>query len=360
VAPQAHALRFTVVAYASPRWRAASGAADADRRNEKLAEERERNVLVIVERILRQTLGPTVPIHGGTSHAQGAVPQGVEVGGYSVGSRDSLRATHGDRQNNDEAYRKVDVRFERFTATTYTGMRSAGQVSTRIRKWWAVRIDQLHVTYSGGNATGDADLTLINGDSMKSMRAKVHLDGSGYNVGITPSPNPGKMLSSLFRSVARTRSDSYRDKPKTDHSFGCNREMGFADFNGQTVTFKKSTYTVGVKGSTMSLTFDNLGSDASELMLTPMGGIGLIGLGHYAVSGRLHLVGPNPGDWMDQDPQVVSNVATKHDGFTLTLTFPTGKSRYEDIGIVDRMKFESLVEGHAARFAQQLAKKKDN
>jgi hypothetical protein len=355
--PETRAIRLTVIAHASPRWRGAAGAADADQRNLALSQQREQNVRVAIERVLRAALGAGVPIYPGVSRPDHAVPRGVEVGGYAVGSRDSLAAAKGDRRNDDAAYRKVEVVLEEFTTSTYTGGRSlpTRRTPARIRKWWSVRVDRLYVNYIG-TPTGEADLRLTNGTSNKSMRAKVKLSGTtGYMVRVSPSPNVPKMIIRTLIATAVGDVDNYQPPSQGDeNAFGCNREMGFGDFNGQTVTFEKTTYTLGITGYTMSMTFDNLGPDTAGLVLPTLGSLGMIGVGHYKVSGPLQMVGPNPGDWADEDPtEAVSNDFTARSRITLTLTFPTGKSRYEDTDYVERFEVETLVEGFAKRFLEQ-------
>lgn len=346
MASDAQAIRFTVIAHASPRYRSAKSPEQADSKNLKLSQDRESSVRAAIVKLLQTKLGTSVSIRGGTSYPDGTTPVGVEVGGDSVGSRDSLRSTGGDRNNDDAIYRKVDVIFEKYEDQTYSGNVSTGQTSARIRKWWRLRVDRLDVHYRLGFAVGDAELTLQNGLSEKSMQAKLKLDGGGYDVSVSPSLNLPKAIFNVFRNIIKGSKDHYTEREF--HSFECNQEMGFEDFNDKVVIIKKNTYKAGLKGHTMSIAFDKLGTEAS-MLLTPVGGIGGLGVGEYTVLGQLQMVGKNPGDWIDEEG-VATNDVTVKSGFTHTLTFENKASRYDELPVTARAPFETLVENYASLY----------
>jgi hypothetical protein len=357
MAPPIQALRFMVVAHASPRWRSATSPADADKRNLKLSEDRKRNVQAVVERILRDQIGPRGQIQ--RRNYPVVIPEGVEVGGVAVGSKESIVASKGDRQNNDKLYRKVDVVFERFIMSTVSATVSTGQESAKIRKWWGVRVEHLNVHFRAAQpnnaAYGDATLTLTNDLTNKSALAKVTLVGIGSHQSISLSPNPYKQaIKELHKLATMNKTDHYSDNKGVDHAFGCNREMGFRDFNGQTVSFHKRTYSAGLKGHTMYMEFNGLGNEASNIVLPTVGSLGGLGYGGYSVVGKLQLIEPIPDDWIDQ-AQTTNNDFVERDGYTLTLYFPNEKGAYSDIPFLGRSVFESHVKEIGRLYARYLA-----
>lgn len=346
-----------VVAHASPRWRSATSPADADKRNLKLSEDRQRNVQAVVERILREQIKPKGQIQSWKSPL--VIPEGVEVGGIAVGSKDSIVASKGDRQNNDKLYRKVDVVFERFITKAVNATVSTGQESAKIRKWWGVRVEHLNVHFRAANsvnaAFGDATLTLTNDLTNKSALAKVTLTGIGSDQSISLSPNPYKQLiRGVYKVATMNKTYHYSDKKGVDHAFGCDREMGFRDFNGQTVSFHKRTYSLGVKGHTMYMEFNGLGSEATNIVLPTVGSLGGIGYGGYSVFGQLRLIDPIPDDWIDQEDTTSNDFVERH-GYTLTLYFPSEKGAYGDIPFIGRSVFESHVKEIGRLYARYLA-----
>src|SRR5688572_1087375 len=86
--PRSFALKVRIIGYASPRWRGAKTAAEADRLNFQLSSRRADAVHALVEKELRARLGNNIKIDYAVSQAEPTTPQGIEVGSYGVGSAD--------------------------------------------------------------------------------------------------------------------------------------------------------------------------------------------------------------------------------------------------------------------------------
>ena len=102
-------LRVTIVGHASPRWRGAANDADADKRNEKLANQRAEATFAIVATQLRACLGQDVTIEKNVTVVPGMEQPDLVLNASGEGSRDALQDKHKPRSSDDDYDRRVSA-----------------------------------------------------------------------------------------------------------------------------------------------------------------------------------------------------------------------------------------------------------
>jgi hypothetical protein len=101
-----------ITAHASPRWRGARSEQQRVAKNEQLALQRAEAVKKVIEQKLRDKLiGYSLEFFfDQTVSDEDSLPNNsVVMGAISRGQRDSIVAANGDRSNDDELYRRVDI-----------------------------------------------------------------------------------------------------------------------------------------------------------------------------------------------------------------------------------------------------------
>jgi hypothetical protein len=329
---KSYSVRITIIGGASPRWRGAASKVTADHLNEQLSKARAANVQRDIEHTLR-SLDPDIKFDAGVS-TSGSHPSGIEVGSYGVGSREALVQAKGDRLNNDEMHRSVVVTLD-FITTRYgqTGVSLQPKRYSAICSSWHVTIRSLDLFGMGvGIVGGLVNLDLRNGYSNKIMHAQATLSGGG--AGPTPlsllkgaKSNPAKLLKPVGEEVS-----IYTDEP-----------MGFDDFNDDShnmlrieeakaslgVTIPLIHVDVGLGASYGMLSFLQLGRDAQGRVFEHTFGVtGGLSLRGVVMSGRMHLIGDNPGDWYEEDggTQVIPTQVDKTQTDSIILSFKTGSA----------------------------------
>ena len=108
--------------------------------------------------------------------------------------------------------------------------------------------------------------------------------------------------------------------------FTTKKKMTFDDFDGEFVRVGKAGASLGIKAVYAYAALPFIGHSPEELVFTKKISVGWPSLEGWVASGRLHLTGPNPGDWLEYDRtgQVLKSLQ-KRWGDNLTLTFDTGK-----------------------------------
>jgi hypothetical protein len=336
--PKSFALRVIAVGQASPRWRGAGSNAQADKLNWRLAQQRADKTRLAVEQTLRRDL-PGVNIAPGVSYAVGGRPADVEVGSYGIGSRDSLQRTHGNRSSNEAVDRSVKVTIELIT-TQYgqAGVSLLPGRTSAISKYWTITITRYHVD-AVAVAEGYMEVRLRNRLSGKTMMAEAYLYGGGIS-SATLTTNPKKLITAVVMN--RLKAAARDAIGRSEIPFDTDDNMSFDDFEGRFVRMDRAMAEIFVGAQLLYLTFPDLGTDPSLLAVQHKLAIWYKpAVQGYVVSGRLHLIGPNPGDWYEYDRH--TTVPTSVDqtaGDSVVLTFPTQQS---DLSPPERVKLESFV-----------------
>jgi|GEM_PF-3809328 len=347
-APQSFGLRVRIIGYATPLWKGARSAAEADRLNFELSAKRAQAVHAIVEKELRAKLGDHVKIDYAVSQLEPRSPQGVEIGSYGVGSSDALNAAHGDRTDNSEMHRKVEVMIEKIT-TTYT----AGGVSLPPQRVpgrtnsWTLRVTKLRML-AVGPALGSIEIILRNRLTNKQMFATANLYGGGLGYSAV------KAGSNLQKQIVEAAKNNLRQVVadfigRGEVPFTTEREMGFEDFDDQFIRAGKLLFSFGLKGVYSYVTFTPFIKHRPErLTIQSKLSLGWPDSEGWVVSGKLHLRGPNPGNWTEYDRTGwVHSSYDKSWQETLMLTFKTGRW---DIGPTDATRLTEFVDTWARRF----------
>src|SRR5580704_6537027 len=169
-------LRVTIVGHASPRWRGAATNADADRRNERLANQRADAVFSAVEKLLRARLGQNMLIEKNITLAPGAPQPDLMLSGRGEGSREALQDEHKARNSDADYDRRVEVSIQLVvTDDTSGGVTLLEQATSRK---WDVTVNQLRVL-RGGYAAGGIEVTIRNRKTGKEFHATARLYGGG-------------------------------------------------------------------------------------------------------------------------------------------------------------------------------------
>jgi hypothetical protein len=260
----------TIVGHASPRWRGAPTNKEADRLNEMLANKRAEAVRVEVERILHQQLGQDVRIEFNVSLAPEEPARDIEVGASGVGSRESITAAMGDRQKDDEYYRRVDVDVEMVTTDYRVGGRSLPS-EPALSKQWRIKINELKLVRVFGSA-GAIEIEITNKLTGKQFLATAKLVGVGR-----PKLNP------------------FSKEEPTGNSRVINTDVpiGIQDFEGTEIAVNRVDAKVLVGESAIYITLPNLAPGHGFTMYHKFG----IGMpSGYHVWGNLHVFG-DPSDF---------------------------------------------------------------
>ena len=323
--PRSFALRVRIVGYASPRWRGAKSATEADRLNFALSSKRAQAVQTTVEKLLRDKLGANVKIDYAVSQMEPTNPPGIEIGSYGAGSVDALNTAQGNRQDNTEIGRRVEVMIEKITTTYTTGgvslppQRLPGKTDS-----WALGVKKLRMLAVGA-ALGSVEIVLRNRLTDKQMYATADLYGSGLGGGVAKaSSNLKKQIVNATKNNLVQAANDFIGRGEV--FFTTRNKMGFDDFEGQFIRIGKMTAALGIKSVYAYAVFPFIKHHPEMLVFQKKTGLGLIDLESWLASGKVHLRGPNPGDWWEYDRiDQVQGSYDKHWTETLILTFPTGK-----------------------------------
>jgi hypothetical protein len=171
-------LRVTIVGHASPRWRGAPSDAEADLRNERLANQRAEAVFVIVEKLLRDRLGQDVEIEKNVTLVPGTRQPDLVLSGSGEGSREARLDRHKARSSDDDYDRRVEVVIDLVVTRDVKAGRSLP--STQAKTWtWSVTINRLKVVRAVV-AGGGIEIALRNRKTGKEVLATAKLYGGGW------------------------------------------------------------------------------------------------------------------------------------------------------------------------------------
>jgi hypothetical protein len=341
--PRSFALRVRIVGYASPRWRSAKDPREADRLNYDLSKKRAQEVEGVVEIQLRAKLGKNIQIDYAVEEDNPQNPKFIEIGSHGSGSN---RGPAGS-PDNAEIDRKVVVAIDKIT-TTYTSggvshptVQLPGQTDS-----WSLGVTKVRMG-AVGLAIGSVELVLRNRRTNKQMAARADLYGGG--LGATASKGGSLAERKIVEQGIRRLSQAADDFiGRGEVYFMTSSEMGFSAFDNQFIRLGKVTGALIIKGVVAYATFPGISHHPDPLVFQSKTTIGFIDLEGWVASGKLHLIGPNPGDNtdLDQDGQVPGSY-DNHREDRLTLTFPTGKW---DLSTLDRQRLTQFVGMWAGRF----------
>ena len=319
--PSWRAIKVTIVGSASPRWRGVS-ADEADRRNYQLSNQRAEATKQQTVAILRKHFGPTIPIQFDVSNAPGDPGRELQVGSYGVGSSQTLQDARGNRNDNSDFSRRVEVSVEMVTTKGTVVEQSLPplQISASTAASWYVSIKEIHVA-ALAVVRGEVTLIFRNGLSGKKMLAKATITGGGLNSTLI-SGKKGVQWKAVGADLATMFLTKY---PET--SFYVNREIGFGEFENVLVRLEKVEGKLGYGATVIYMTMLGFGEGTENISLFRKTGWGLPKLEGWVASGRLHLQGTEPGDYWEED-QVQQTMAynQRRQEEELILTFATGSA----------------------------------
>ncbi|MFO1372276.1 MAG: hypothetical protein U1F42_07740 [Candidatus Competibacteraceae bacterium] len=304
----APSFRVRLVAHASPRWRGARDAADADRRNLELSQHRANAVRFEIEKRLAHYLGAGASVKFDVTVEQPDGTVGVQT--EARGSRDTLREAKGNRSDDALQRRRVDVIVE--SSQRISGLAGASRPLLKrsaLSKFWHVNVG---MTAGGsiGVAGGFLELELINDWSEQSMMGHVPLGGLG------PKASLGTSVSIWSDPVG----------------FSTDDPLDFSDFNRTWVQYTTLGFSAFIGYGAAYLSFLGLGSGAQHL---DVGGfsLGTVGVGGATLYGPLLLEGPYPPTELpikDSDTTVIPYDRTDRGKDQHNVLFSTGGAEIND------------------------------
>ncbi len=308
---ESHAPSFHVriVSHASPRWQGASDNKQADQLNLALSQQRADAVRVEVEKLLADhfVTGATVTVDHVFDEQDGTV--GVESEAH--GSQDTLQEARGNRSDNDQQRRRVDVMID--SSQRITGFGGASRpLLTRptASKFWHVSVDM-----SAGGSLGAAGnlliLSLTNDSTGETMQGQVWAAGGGPKASLGAS--------------ASIWSDST--------GFSTDEEINFSDFEGNWINYSSAGLSLFLGYSESFITFTGLGSGAHLIDVSGWSA-GTAGVGAATVTGKLSLDGSYPPQSVpikDSDTTVVPYERTDRGEDKHKVLFATGNAKLKDL-----------------------------
>ncbi len=301
--------RVRIVAHASPRWRGAPNAAEADRLNQELSQRRADEVRDRVERLMAKHGMGSANVTYDTSVEPS--DDTVELQSEARGSRETLAEAKGDRSANAMKYRRVDVIIDSNQRVSGT----AGASRPLLTRSTASRFWHVSVDMSAGGALGAAgsllSLTLFNDMSDQSMTGKVFAGGGG------PKASLGASVSIWSDPTG----------------FSTDEPVNFQDFDGMWVRYTTvgANFFIGYEKSYIS--FVGMGSDAQSI---DVGGwnTGTVGIGGSVVAGPLSLDGSYPPTQLpikDTDTTIVPYERNEGGEDVHKVLFETGEHELKDL-----------------------------
>jgi outer membrane protein OmpA-like peptidoglycan-associated protein len=306
---QAPSYRVRIVAHASPRWRGAPNAAEADRLNQELSQRRADEVRDTVERLLAKHGMGSASVTYDTSVEPS--DDTVELQSEARGSRETLAEAKGDRSSNAMKYRRVDVIIESNQRVSGT----AGASRPLLTRSTASRFWHVSVDMSAGGSLGAAgsllSLTLFNDMSDQSMTGKVFAGGGG------PKASLGASVSIWSDPTG----------------FSTDEPVNFQDFDGMWIRYTTAGVNFFIGYEKSYIDFFGMGSDAQNI---DVGGwnTGTVGIGGSVVTGPLSLDGSYPPTQLpikDTDTTFVPYERNEGGKDVHQVLFPTGEHELPEV-----------------------------
>jgi hypothetical protein len=341
-----YGVRINVIGHASARWRGARNAAEAQKLNQALSEQRAASVQRVVETVLRTVL-PKVSVARAEAGSSGKKLRGFELGAEGVGSRDPLHPGGGP-QENDPANRSAVLTLWWGTKRTRPDIQMrSGIIDARSRAW---RLDVLNLTTIGVDVA--ASYIVLRLTNMFSHRSRIY-HGTLVGIGIAISDlkkifDPSKIGPTDLLKIPKI------GQPVGSGYFVTDRYVGFDDFNGLWVRVGEldvgiavpKLKKIGVGYKTGFLSFYSLGPDAMQIVFANSFGLKNGNKAEGAVvTGHISPLEPNPGDTVEVPDMIadfsgtpVVNTSLFSDG--VVVMFDTGKA---SLAGVDRQTVEAFT-----------------
>ncbi len=310
------AVRVRVVAHASPRWRGARDARDADARNLELSQRRADATAHAVKAWLRRRLGPLGAVGGRDAGASSPkidvdVSTAVQPGAASVisehhGSLDTLAEARGDRASDDPRFRRVDVIVDwARKARGQTIEKRAPLMQSTLSRQWKLSVD-VSAGGSLGAAAGMLAIRLFNVRSGQSMVGHIFVGGGGPKASLGAS-----------KSVWGDPTPFTTEDPVT-----------FEDFADNWVRYATIGVSVFIGYEAARFSFSGMGDGAKDI---DVGGwnVGTAGLGGAVTTGSLTLEGSYPPTQIPipgSEKFLKRYARTTQGGDLFKLTFSTGSA----------------------------------
>jgi hypothetical protein len=323
------AVRINAVGHASPRWKGAKNATEAERLNQTLSELRAQNVRRAVEEILKKEL-PGLPI---------------EVPSKGVGSQERFPTVSEDNAAVD---RSVLITIE--LTTTIPSYKTQPRGPRRVyvpSKVWTLKVTSMVRAAGLGYVQVFLRVVLRNPFSGKEIKLSGWLAGGGAATSLKDSFKMGITKPSL-KPIGREVVFSTREA--LDFEDWSHGGAGRAESNGVIARMGKVDLSFGISTMMTYLVFPGLGTDPDLLIFDHKGfGLGLLKADAFLVAGKLHMDGPNPGDWLELPsfPDIIPTETTQHSNSGLLLSFPTGKADLHDLTQDDRKRLREFVANKA-------------
>jgi hypothetical protein len=312
-----------ITAHASPRWKGATSERQRVANNEHLAAQRAEAVKHAITRQLGAKLVDfSLDFRFDQSMVDDdSVPSNtVLIGAVGRGQTDSIVAAKGDRSNDDERFRRVDVDLRiarRIDEDIPTDVVHRYDQPTKSRFWYVSASAGVGLHVGAG-----VNVVFIELRNLYQKATGVAY-AAGVGVGLS---GIGELISTMTKKqllrAAVSASFGY------EASFHTDREVGWGDFHGCRVRYTSAAIQIVAGWEWSYLSFSNMGSGAVSI---PVGGGSIAAdasLGASTGVGLLYLFDV-PDDWVVQRYTATewhtrtSRWLTNH---SFTIRFPTGSA----------------------------------
>lgn len=332
-----------ITAHSSPRWRGAPNDRQRIAQNDLLARKRGEAVKGIIEMMLKAKLGdysPEFRFDQTVTNDESLPNNTVVIGSLSRGQHDSIVAAKGNRMNNEEKFRRVDVevriarkteedipseivhKYNQPTTSKFWYVSTSAGIGLHVGAGVNVIFVQLRNLYQ--SATGVA----------YAAGAGVGLSGMGELIG-----KMGKQA--LLRASA---SASFGDEA----SFSTDNEVGWNDFHGRRIRYTSASAQIVFGWEWSYISFSDMGSGAQSI---PVGGGSIAADAGASMStgvGLLYLFNPPP------DYEVMQYKSTQFDTHTSNWETKHAVSIYFDTGSSDVANVMHHIVGFTTKVADDF------
>lgn len=316
-------VRVTVTGHASLRWRGSKDLIDAIKKNDALSALRAKNVGEVVKQQLKRNL-PDFDIDVQTK----------SVGAF--GSPDL------QRPDDNEPFTRIVHVVTHVTTRVFNNrvqFHPNRQINAKTSLWY-LRVTDIF-SLAGGLAGANLTLYLRNAVSGKEMRYLATVWGGGLGAAKSKGKTVDMVKPNLGKNALPLKGEEI--------FFMTDRDMGFADFDGELIRVGLLEAKLYVGASFSYLSFWSLGKGAELLVFSHKLSAGKISLLGAFMSGKLEMVGHNPGDYFEVpvDDTVVRTQNEQEHSTGIVLTFPTGKAAVGDLSIQDRDRLNDFLANQA-------------
>ena len=296
-------LRVHIIAHASPRWKNAPDADEADRHNLKLSERRGVSVKTAIQNLLSDNI---------STNASVILDDTINFDPIDIrGSHDTLEEAKGDRSDNSPQLRRVDIIIESNQLFTgRTGVSRPMMHRSPASKYWSVNTTA-ETSGSVGVSGGILYLDLKNYNTGETRRGRVYFVGGGPKAKLGAS---GSIWSG-----------------PTD--FKTNKEIDFDAFEGRFVRYTSIGLSLGLGYSQAYLTFHGLGDGAKSINVSSPSLGWNLGIGGGIHEGFVLLDNPEKSDPIPikgSDEQLIPTERNERESYVYKILFPTNSHTIDE------------------------------